>query len=122
MHMMADLAAAVYRSDIYTSESQWPESTLMGLAEAAQKFPKVRYLQCSSCKELPWCQSIMAAALESLWFKRERVAGLLLSLRRAVGWKLLHSLFPCLPRSPVARFPSGLLERAVRIYMLKTGM
>lgn len=58
----------------------------------------------------------MAAALESLWFKRERAAGLLLSLRRAVGWKLLHNFFPCLPRSPVARFPSGLLERAVRIY------
>lgn len=107
---------------IHYSESQWWESALMGLAKAAQKLPKDRYLQLSSHKGPPWWQSIMVAALESLWFKRERATGLLLSLRRAVSWKLLHNLFPCLPRSPVARFPSGLLERAVRICTLKAGM
>lgn len=101
---------------IHYGESRWWESALKGLAEAAQKLPKVQYLQLSSHKEPPWWQSITAAAPESLWFKRERAAGLLLSLRRAVSWKLLHNLFPCLPRSPVARFPSGLLEGAVRIY------
>lgn len=62
-----------------------------------------------------------AAALGSLWLERERAAGLVLSLRRAARWKWPCSFFPCLPRSPAARFPSGLLERAVRIYTLKAG-
>lgn len=92
----------------------------MGLAEATLTQSSVF---AALSKELLWWQSIaMAAAPQSLWFKRGRAAGLLLSLRRAVGWKLLHDLFPCLPHSPVARFPSGLLERAVRIYTLRTGM
>lgn len=103
-------------------ESRWRETALMGLAESVQKLPKVQYLQLSSHKEPPWWQSVMAAAPVSLWFKRERATGVLLSLRRAIGWKMLHDLFPCLPCSPVARFPSGLLERAVRIYTLKTGV
>lgn len=107
---------------IHYGESWWQESSLMGLVEAAPRLPKVQYLQLSSCKEPPWWRSVMAAAPESHWFERERAAGVLLSLRRAIGWKMLRDLFPCLPRSPVARFPSGLLETAVRIYTLKTRM
>lgn len=113
-YLVGHLAAAIYTL-------RW-ESALTGLADTAQKSPKVWYLQPSSCKQWPWWQSVAAAAPESLWFKSKRATGLLLSLRRDVGWKLLHKLFPCLPHSPVTRFPSGILERAVRTYILKTGM